>query len=65
MRVRPTRSIGVHGGSDCMAAWRSPRAALRKRPDRTNPGSVSKGDSVNLSGTYDLAAFTGCDGRRE
>jgi hypothetical protein len=24
-----------------------------------NPGNVSKGDSVNLSGTYDLAAFTG------
>jgi hypothetical protein len=24
-----------------------------------NPGNVTKGDSVNLSGTYDLAAFTG------
>ncbi len=24
-----------------------------------NPGNASKGDSVNLSGTYDLVAFTG------
>jgi hypothetical protein len=25
----------------------------------TNPGNASKGDSVNLSGTYDLVFFTG------
>ena len=28
-----------------------------------NTGNASKGDSVNLSGTYNLTSFTGCDGR--
>lgn len=57
MRVRPTRKSVCTVAAIALAAGIA-ACSTTKATGPTNPGSVSKGDSVNLSGTYDLAAFT-------
>ena len=58
MRVRPTRKSVCTVAAIALAAVGIAACSTTKATGPTNPGSVSKGDSVNLSGTYDLAAFT-------
>ena len=58
MRVRPTRKSVCTVAAIAMAAAIA-ACSTTKATGPDNPGNVSKGDSVNLSGTYDLAAFTG------
>jgi hypothetical protein len=58
MRIHPKRNsfitLAAIAGAAIIAA-----CSTTKATGPLNPGNVSKGDSVNLSGSYDLTAFTG------
>ena len=58
MRIHPKRNSFITLAAIAVAAVIA-ACSTTKATGPLNPGNVSKGDSVNLSGSYDLTAFTG------
>jgi hypothetical protein len=58
MRLHPKCSSFITLAAIALAAGIA-ACSTTKATGPVNPGNVSKGDSVNLSGSYDLTAFTG------
>lgn len=58
MRLHPKGKSLITAGAVVLAAVIA-ACSTTKATGPGNPGDVSKGDSVNLSGTYNLVSFTG------